>query len=429
VDPTLAASKVDPFFDLPVENDKIEMHRLFFDCTTEPPVPLFTHVFPDLSLLDFTIECARSINVPRPPEIASELIQSPFFVPAMNDPALCLSVLACAAAAIPNRLGQSARNVTALTLVGMAMQALRERMNSDPENITDSTIVAATFLWAVNSLLEDPTAMKAHAASVYSLVHARGGLGRLGMTGAAAIFISWVDILHGIISVEPCHFQEIVAPGPFTRPPAQIYGAFFETERAAMLLDHRLIEVCRNSCRDSEILEKAVESGISAAEYVHLISRLRYSLIQRTSLHAEFDNSGSANECVIIALEFIHMMTFHEAQDQKMLLKDKTRRFVRALRRTGGSTFWATDVEVLIWILFVIVLVPYEFDSRDWCMDLLVRTLVAQFGDDDWPQDWQEQVREDYLQPLVWSNTRCAEPFEKICQSLRQRTVLEEDDD
>jgi len=347
----------------------------------------------------------------------------------MNDPTLCLGVLACAAAAIPNRLGQSGKNVTALYLVGMAMQALRERVNSDPQNITDSTIVAATFLWAVNSLLGDPAAMKMHAASVYSLVLARGGLGRLGMTGAAAMFINWIDILHGMTLVEPCHFQEVVAPGPFKRPPAHIYGAFFETERAIVLLDRRLIEVCRDSCRDSEILEKAVESGISAAEYVHLVSRLRYSLIQRTNLHAEFDNSGSANECVIIALESIHMMTFHMAQDQKILLKDMTRRFVRALRQTGGSTFWAKDVKVLIWILFVMVLVPYEFDSKDWCMDILVRTLVSQFGDDEWPQDWQEQVRKGYLQPFVWSNARCAQPFKKICQSLRQRRVLEEDDD
>jgi len=45
VDPTLAASKVDPFFALPVEDDKTEMHRLFFDCTTAPPVPPFQACF------------------------------------------------------------------------------------------------------------------------------------------------------------------------------------------------------------------------------------------------------------------------------------------------------------------------------------------------------------------------------------------------
>ena len=342
----------------------------------------------------------------------------------MQDPALCLSVLSYAAAGQRMRRGEKPSDVITFSLMGEAMQTLRERLNPQTK-VSDASILAATYLWAVNSFIGDAVAMNSHAKSVFALVEARGGLAKLGLNGAIARSIRWVDVTNALVCYQECHFRDTMAIVPIRWSIESKYGAFFETHRSTEILSPDVLKVCRELRQTTEAVEMAEIDGISGPQHLTIMSRLMATGAQLVSLGVQMRETDSMNECVVYAALVFQAVVFHSARDQRTMLVIEADRLSNALRKTGGPRTWTNDMDMLVWTLFISQIVPHDYDDRDWCMDLLFRALSPRYDDARWPSERQEEI-EDMLVQFIWSRSRLSRTLARICTTLQERLTARE---
>lgn len=360
-----------------------------------------------------------------------DLLFSPFFMPAMQDTELCLSILAMAAAAVPARAGGSPRNVVSLTLVGAAMQQMRERIDSDPGKITDATVVSVTFLWAVNAWLEDTDAMESHGKSVFAFVQARGGMSELGMVGAVARIIRWTEILHALIFSNPCQYLDATDPTPVSESTPCRYGAFWLLARTpeAAEISVDVVAACQQNCALIAMLEHVEAEGVTAMKYTFLLDKLCFLYVNESLLRATYHGIGDLNACICFALSLIKIKCCYGEGQPQLLITANAVALVKAVKAAGGPSFWQKDLDMLIWLLFVAAMLPEKFEDKNWCVTLLSQAVAIKFGEDgDWPSSWREDIR-DCLRSFVWSDLRLASLFRKVCNVIAKSQGIEEDED
>jgi hypothetical protein len=374
---------------------------------------------------DFTTETNQTIKLPRPPELPSDVLLSPFFLPAMNDSALCLAVLAASAADLPQRSGRAAENVTVLTLFDKAMYQLRERLNSGP--VRDATVAAATFLWAINSLLNDADSMRLHGKSVHALVSRRGGLENLGLNGAVAQLVMMVDHLNAIIFGEKTSYPYKFDTPPLESEPAAICGAYFTSPRAQRSIDPALSKLCLESVGVANLLERMINTRSTTPEYFHAMSKLSTIGSDTTNMYVRFRGTGSMDECVCLAMQLTSIVLYYQPREQQMMVIRQASRLIRALHKQEIPSYWVIEMELLVWILFVVAMIPHEFEGKEWAMDLLCQGLCSKLGAEEWPDDWEDTVRRVVLK-FIWCDARLAPVFATICRSIALRVFGEHED-
>lgn len=367
---------------------------------------------------DFSVESNRTINVPRPPELSNDIVLSPFFLPAMNDPALCLAILAAAAASLLQRSGRLAENVTVLTLFDKAMSQLRERLSSGP--VSDATVAAATFLWGINALLNDPDSMQQHGRSVHALVLGRGGLQNLGLNGAVAQLVAMVDNLNAIIFGEKTVYPNKIDATPLENEPAPLCGAYFRGPRAQQSIDPELIKFCSESVGVANLLERMIRTQPTTPDYFHAMSKLSTIGSETINIYVRLKGTGSRDECVCLAMQLVNILIYYKPREQQMLVTTQASRLIRALQQQEIPGYWVAEMELLVWILFIVAMIPHDFDGKEWAMDLLCQALCSKLGSEEWPDNWEDTVSRVVLN-FVWCDARLAPGFATICRSVALR--------
>ena len=421
VDADIAASRVDAFFELPLPCgvNKPEMNMLFLKCANFPGNLPWLFPYSNTSP-DFTAESNRTINIPRPPELSNDLVLSPFFLPAMTDSALCLAILAASAASLPQRSGRPAENVAVLTLFDQAMYQLRERLSSSPGEVSDTTVAAATFLWGINALLNDPDSMRQHGKSVHALVAGRGGLSNLGLCGAVARLVVMVDSLNAITFAELALYPNRVEVPPLEDEPPPVCGAYFRSERSQKSIDTALNNICMKSAGVANLMERMIRTRSTTTEYFHAMSMLSRIGTDIINIYVKFKNTGTKDECTCLAVMLTNILLYYKPREQQMMVTTQAGRLIRALHQKEIPSYWLGNMELLVWILFILAMIPHDFDGKEWAMDLLSQAMCSRFGSESWPDDWQETVHQAVLQ-FVWSDVRLSEGFATICRSLTLR--------
>lgn len=346
----------------------------------------------------------------------------------MNDSALCLAILAASAALLPQRSGLPAENVAVLTLFDQAMYQLRERLSTAPTQVTDATVAAATFLWAINSLLDDPHSMQQHGKSVHALVSGRGGLSNLGLSGAVAQLVVMVDCLNAIISGEQARYSNTNDTPPLEDQPTPLCGAYFRGPRAQQSVDPDLIRICVESASIANLLERMIRKQPTTSDYFHAISKLSIIGSDTINIYARLKGTGSKDECVCLAVQLMNILLYWRPREQQMMVTTLASRLIKALSRQEMQQYWLAEMELLVWILFIIAMIPHDFDGKEWAMDLLCQSLCSKLGSGEWPDDWQDTVRRVVLN-FVWCDTRLSVNFTTICRSVALRVFGEDEDE
>ena len=91
-----------------------------------------------------------------------------------------------------------------------------------------------------------------------------------------------------------------------------------------------------------------------------------------------------------------------------------------ALIASGATTsFWRLDIDILLWILFILSAAGDHWDDRPWAIDLLQQTLEAKYGplQVDWPTNWEEQETFN-LKRFAWSDILLGPSFQNTCHEL-----------
>jgi hypothetical protein len=343
----------------------------------------------------------------------------------MNDSALCLAILAASAASVPLRSGRPAKNVIVLTLFDQAMYQLRERLGSGP--VSDATVAAATFLWVTNSLLNDPDSMLQHSKSVYALVSRRGGLPNLGLHGAVAQLVTMVDMLNATIFGEKTLYLNTIDVRPLENEPVPVCGAYFKGPRAQNSIDPVLSKLCFESVGVANLLERMICTRPTTPEYFHAMEKLATIGADTTNIYVRFKGTGSMDECVCLTMQLANIILYYRPREHQMMVTTQASRLIRALQKQEIPGYWAAEMELFVWILFITAMIPHDFEGKEWAMDLLCQALCLKLGAEQRPDDWEDTVNRVVLN-FVWCDARLAPGFATICRSIALRVFGEHEE-
>jgi len=264
---------------------------------------------------------------------------------------------------------------------------LRARVTSSKIFITDTTIVAALYIWAANLYVADEQSLQQHANSVHALVEAREGLTFLGMSGAVANLFRWVDIMSSLRLDGPCYgidTHELFLP----LPPEPRYGVYWMkiSQTRSQVVEEAVMSACVNACASIALLEHEDQGDMQPAVYWYLFQRVPQLYQESSVLRARFSNTGTMDECVVLAIDVLKLVVFNGGQTRpgRRSLKCQANRLVAAIKATGGSDFWEDHIEMLLWLVILACIAEPSPEHRRWCSRVLKGaleiTLNIRFG-------------------------------------------------
>ena len=340
-------------------------------------------------------------------------------MPAMVDPALCFSVLAISAA-WDTATSQIKSQVRARKLIEKALEHLRDRIHPD-QSIADTTIMAFSILWGASYWLGDPGFMRSFKSSVYGFVQSRGGLDRLGLAGGVASVVHNTDILHSVTTAESCNYQNPTTVGPIEKalPISPNPDHFWVGEDARSLIEPRLLQTCLEFCRLIDAVELQDEQW-GMRPYLYTLSKIGSIENDLCAAQATHKGTRTLNEHVCYAAVIHATVNFHMTQELWFLLTNMASRSTQALKEIRGSNYWQGKIELLMWVLFSVLLVPHDFEDKAVVTNILSKLVADRFDDEDeWPGDWRLQIR-NILGRFMWSNKKSRAGFSRICDSIEQ---------
>lgn len=355
-------------------------------------------------------------------EVKTDLLHSPFLAPAFTDPVLCLSVLTVSAASHRQTTPDS-NHVLALTLCDRAMRKLRERVNGHDNTVTDTTMAAATYLWAANLYLADDESLQQHANSVRALVETRKHLPKLGLSEAATTLFNWVDIMNTLRLNRPAQFQS-----PDDRRLAIPQSVNLQSGSAwrpnkvqqIPISDQAVIDACSECCQAIDLLDQTDPEDMEASTYFYLFQRVGQLYQENSQLRARYFATGTLEECVVLAVDILKLVVFNGgwSRSSRRALQLQARYLSTAIQATGGGNFWRAKLPVFIWVVFVVYIAKPTGEHVEWSTYVLKGALEHLFGRrTDWTAETMEELQE-LLFTFGWSHTGPLVDVEALCEEL-----------
>jgi hypothetical protein len=351
-------------------------------------------------------------------------------IPVMTDQSLCLSVIA-AWKAVQFLMGHTSE-VPHLRYESQALQSLRERiLEHGDAALTDEAILASALLWASATMFAQPEALKRHGVGVRALITARGGFktmtkkGAVGQVGSIKQLVLWADFLTAQFRSEKVLFDDIEPD--IILPPS--LAKLSQTIALAPQLDTLAPEILKQ-VRNMKLLlmshDSATRTGrLSIAEYKALMSLLNRSTIDRINLEHDVKNSGSIEECVVLAMNIMRLTVLFHAGPLYTIVVSVISRLRSALKRATFDQFLAVTpdgIDFYLWVCFVGLVNDFPSHNRAVYAELISNTLNVKYLEQTWPDDWQQQIL-DILRTFLWSEAVLTKFYPDACQMVEAQIL------
>ena len=347
-----------------------------------------------------------------------------------QDSSLCLSVIAAWKAF--QFLGGQIDPFPHLFYESQALQSLRRKILAEGQAaVTDEAILAASLLWATSTMFGQPEALRRHATGMSALVKARGGFNAIGKASsigqAASIkqLILWADFLTAQLLGDRVFFSDI---GPKVPMPLSLVklAQTMEWPPPWTVLGTETMEAAREMKLLLVSHDTATRTGrVSISEYKALTSLLNRSTIARIDLDCRLKNSGSIDECVIIALNILRLMILFHAGPLISLMVSVISRLRQALKRATLDLFLTANpscIDIYIWASFVGLVNPFESENRSYFIEMLGNGLRAKYQDSDWPSNWRTQTL-NMLRSFLWSDSVLTKLYFDTCPMVEAQNL------
>lgn len=368
----------------------------------------------------FVVEAPKHFTASRPVQIKSDLLHGPFLAPAFNDPVLCLSILTVSAASRLQTFSNS-NKLLALTLCDRAMSKLRERVIADRDTVKDTTIVAATYLWAANLYLSDAESLQQHASSVKALVEARAELQNLGLSEATGNLFKWVDIMNTLRLNRPCQFSDDRKLKMPVTVKLQSGSAWRQTVAQQIpTSDPAVASACSQCCQAIDILDQTEPEEMEASTYFYLFEKVAQLYQENSALRARYFSTGTLEECIVLAVDILKLLVFNGGWNRSTLraLKLQAHYLSTAIQATGAGNFWRTRIQIFIWLVFLVYISKPTGEQLAWSTYVLRGALEHHLGPRTaWSGDTLDRLQ-DMLFKLGWSYTEPLGDLEALCEEL-----------
>lgn len=150
--------------------------------------------------------------------IGHNLLQTAWIPFVLTDVVLLNAILLLSAADLTMRKGDASITIDLITLRGMALRKINERIQDTFKSQSDEVFGAILVLAQYEVLFGDIDTYQTHMSGLQRLVQVRGGISALGLDGVLARMLLWVDINgSAIIGQRPC-FHPSQVPSAFSHP-------------------------------------------------------------------------------------------------------------------------------------------------------------------------------------------------------------------
>jgi hypothetical protein len=398
---SIAKAWTDPLFDLPAGSWDPEMKHYF---------------------RDFFTTQVSSMTSPARVRAFDEAYCSVMIHPALEDPALCQSVIAMAATySAIHRRNLRAPDARLLSIYGRTFKVLRQQTDRAGGGKRPDTIIMATLnlLMCYGIAFGNKSSMAAHPATLRNLVNACGGIFNLSALPAALSL--WADYYVTLYTGQTPVFLEqarVMPDIPLSNPPAVVYGRDLDSFRTGGLISQALLDVCLNTCRLTELLEDRVSGNTNQARWEYFNYKRNTMAMRNGMVHSELFGSGTKAECIsLIHNLFLFLVLRLMPWNAPCInLCDQLR---SALLASGLHDSWGRDIDVLLWVLFTLLAGAESWDDKNWALALLLRTLSHRYGSEQpkWPRDWCESQRLNLVR-FTWSDTYLTPSFKTTCRDV-----------
>lgn len=391
---------LDPFTALPMEGPSREALQLFHDF--------------------FTNQASQVHVTPR--SLAFDSTYLPLLLKqAYADSATCHSCLAMAStyAAVH---GQDLRtpDESLSRVYEAALRALRAQLIQEKGKPRTTTVMAAVNLIMAQAIgMCDKEALNAHRTGIESFIRALGGIHNL--EPQLVSLIIWTDYWATLFTgLPPMHTHLLSSIDiKLERPPAQKYGHAFEEPRMRGIVSPLLLENCRITCRLIELVEDKVNKTSNPARWQYWTYKRDCLATRNAVVHSELFGAATKAECISLTMNIILLLTLRMVP-WKSPANELCDQMKIALIASGArSSFWNLDIDILLYILFIVSAAGEHWDDRSWALDLLQQTLQAKYGpiQVDWPTNWEEQEIFN-LKRFAWSEVLLGAAFQGTCHEL-----------
>jgi hypothetical protein len=391
---------LDPFTALPMEGPSRESLQLFHDFFTNQ---------------------ASQVHV-TPKRLAFDSTYSPLLLQqAYADSATCHSCLAmaCTYAAVHGR-DLRAPDESLSRVYEAALRALRAQLIREKAKPRTTTVMAAVNLIMAQAIgMCDKEALDAHRTGNESFVRAWGGIHNL--EPQLVSLIVWTDYWATLFTGLPPLYTHLLSriEIKLERPPAQKYGHAFEEPRMRGLVSPMLLDNCRITCRLVELVEDKVNKTSTLARWQFWTYKRDTMATRNAVVHSELFGAGTKAECISLTMNMMLLLTLRMVP-WKSPANELCDQMKIALTASGAPhTFWKLDIDILLYILFIVLAAGIHWDDRSWALEILQQTLQAKYGpiQVDWPTNWEEQETFN-LKRFAWSEVLLETAFKDTCHQL-----------
>ena len=402
---TLTASignaRVDPFFDLPIGRPDPEMQQHFRDLFTSQGSCMTDPVR------------IRAFDAGYYPVLMRQ---------ALADPALCHTFIAMSATySCIHGHGFRAPNAKLLSIYGRTFKVLRRQISQARQGKQlDTTIMATINLLMCHGIaFGDKSAMAAHPAALKFLVNACGGISRLNAQPAALTL--WADFYVTLYTGEMPVFLEqvrILPDVPLQNPPAAVYGSGFDDLEKRGLISQALLDVCLNTCRVTELLEDRISGNTNLARWEYFNYKRNAMAMRNGMVHSQLFGSGTKAECISISQNLFLFLVLR-LMPWNAPLTNLCEQLQSALLASELDDYWGQDVDVLLWVLFMLLAGAEYWDCKQWALELLLCTLSHRYEGErpNWPPEWCEMQHLNLVR-FTWSEIYLLDSFKATCRDL-----------
>jgi hypothetical protein len=402
---SIGNARFDPFFNLPTGQSDPEMQQYLRDFFT-----------------------AQGSSMTSPVRIrAFDSAYYPILLrQAFADPALCYTFFAMSAT-YSSVHGQclDAPDARLLSIYGRTFRTLRQQISQNSQaKPSEATVMAAINLLMCHGIgFGDKQALTAHPRGLKNLVDARGGVSNL--SGQLAALVLWADFYVTLFTGKKPDFlgQAGVMPDvPLSHPPAAMYGGGWHEPRIRGLAPPALLDVCHNTCRLIELLEDRVAGNNNPARWEYFLYKRNTMAMRNGIVHSKLYRSGTQAECISLAHNLCIFLVLR-LMPWKAPIINLCDQLQVALLASGLHDYWAQDIGLLLWVLFMQLAGAEYWDGKQWALQLLVDTLSHHYGSEqrNWPPNWREMQRLN-LMKFTWSELYLTSSFNATCQDLMTMT-------
>jgi Fungal specific transcription factor domain len=364
-------------------------------------------------IIVFTVEVPRGEVIPHPTGVSrNRPLSQKYSSLAEKCPSLCYSIVSYAASRIAS--SQGVVDDRALKHYAQAVRSLADAVNRPA---TECVTLAALTLLHHDLTFFHTGAIDTHIQGIYTMIEKQGGLAYLdGTIGHIALSCDYQASV--LLDRPPKYRHPLLPDAQPLNPPEITNGQAFPTCRVWQMVDPRLQEVIQDVCLMVEILERSRRLPTTMGDYQFF--GYKRNIVQNGLgfMHAEFNASGTINECLCLGMILFQSMTLGGIDNINGIFDHLIPKFKLAIGEVHLklNNVWATEAGLATWLMFIGTSIPDPYKRfRNEFLEKVSKMLEATYGNE--LANSKARVRAG-LSKYIWCDLMLGKRFNKTWNEI-----------